>query len=95
MTEQPLFDATPIAAQLATKPVGLLKFAQLAGRNMLEVIPDETLRQKYVRGPLNIHYFCDPDIITELLVGKGRYFPKAKFTKDMKELWVSSEIFSV
>ncbi|WP_288941985.1 cytochrome P450 [uncultured Roseovarius sp.] len=83
MTEQPLFDATPIAAQLATKPVGLLKFAQLAGRNMLEVIPDETLRQKYVRGPLNIHYFCDPDIITELLVGKGRYFPKAKFTKDI------------
>ena len=63
---------------MSSSYVGLLKFAQLAGRNMLEVIPDETLRQKYVRGPLNIHYFCDPDIITELLVGKGRYFPTAK-----------------
>ncbi|GGH39655.1 Cytochrome P450 [Cribrihabitans marinus] len=50
---------------------------------MLEVIPAETLRQTYVRGPLNIHYICDPEIITELLVGAGRSFPKAKFTKDI------------
>ncbi len=50
---------------------------------MLEVIPAETLRQTYVRGPLNIHYICDPEMVTELLVGKGRSFPKAKFTKDI------------
>lgn len=76
-------DAIPIAAKLATKPVGLIEFAKLAGRNMLEVIPAETLQDTYVRGPLNIHYFCDPVIITELLVGAGRAFPKAKFTKDI------------
>ncbi|MCU4652002.1 cytochrome P450 [Roseibacterium sp. SDUM158016] len=73
----------PIAAQLAEGPVGLLRFAQLAGRNMLEVIPIETVRQTYMRGPLNIHYICDPEIVTELLVGEGRAFPKAKFTKDI------------
>lgn len=83
MHEQSLFDATPIAANLAERPVGLLQFARLAGRNMLEVIPAETLRQTYVRGPLNIHWICDPEMITELLVGQGRYFPKAKFTKDI------------
>ena len=77
------FEAIPISAKLATKPVGLIEFARLAGRNMLEVIPAETTRQTYLRGPLNIHYICDPEIITELLVGAGRRFPKAKFTKDI------------
>ncbi len=73
----------PIKAQLAEAPVGLLKFAKLAGRNMLEVIPIETTTQTYLKGPLNIHYICDPEIITELLVGEGRRFPKAQFTKDI------------
>jgi len=73
----------PVCAKLAEEPVTLLQFARLAGRNMLEVIPAETLRQTYVRGPLNIHYICDPKMITELLVGPGRAFPKAKFTKDI------------
>ena len=73
----------PVAARLAKKPVTLLQFARSAGRNMFEVIPAETLRETYVRGPLNIHYICDPEIITELLVGQGRSFPKAKFTKDI------------
>lgn len=76
-------NAMPIAAKLAQEPVGLLEFAKLAGRNMLEVIPAETLQQTYLRGPLNIHYLCDPEIITELLIGAGRRFPKAKFTKDI------------
>ena len=77
------FDVTPVSAKLAEKPVSLLQFAKSAGRNMLEVIPIETLHQTYLRGPLNIHYICDPEIITELLVGQGRAFPKAKFTKDI------------
>ncbi|WP_371224868.1 cytochrome P450 [Roseovarius sp. 2305UL8-3] len=83
MNEIPSSGATPIAAKLAVKPVGLLEFARLAGRNMLEVIPAETVQQTYFRGPLNIHYICDPAIITEMLVGAGRRFPKAKFTKDI------------
>ncbi|GAA6161202.1 cytochrome P450 [Ruegeria sp. HU-ET01832] len=74
---------TPVSAQLAEEPVTLLQFARSAGRNMLEVIPAETLRETYVRGPLNIHYICEPEMITELLVGQGRAFPKAKFTKDI------------
>lgn len=74
---------TPVAAKLAMNPVNLLAFAKLAGRNMLEVIPVETTQQTYLRGPLNIHYICDPEMITELLVGSGRRFPKAKFTKDI------------
>ncbi|RBI87638.1 cytochrome [Rhodosalinus halophilus] len=73
----------PVAAKLAEEPVGLLRFARLAGRNMLEVIPAETLRETYVRGPLNIHYIGAPAAVTELLVGRGRAFPKAKFTKDI------------
>jgi cytochrome P450 len=76
-------NTTPIAAKLAMKPVNILTFAKLAGRNMLEVIPVETTRQTYLKGPLNIHYICDPEIITELLLGQGRRFPKAKFTKDI------------
>ena len=83
MTGTKMGTQTPIAAKLALKPVGLLEFARLAGRNMLEVIPDETRRQTYFRGPLNIHYICDPEIITELLIGVGRQFPKAKFTADI------------
>ncbi|WP_171102432.1 MULTISPECIES: cytochrome P450 [unclassified Ruegeria] len=83
MTKMRQFDVTPVSARLAEEPVSLLQFARSAGRNMLEVIPAETLRETYVRGPLNIHYICDPEMITELLVGQGRSFPKAKFTKDI------------
>ncbi len=83
MTKMKQFDVTPVSARLAEKPVSLIQFARSAGRNMLEVIPAETLRETYVRGPLNIHYICDPEMITELLVGQGRSFPKAKFTKDI------------
>ena len=83
LTEVKQFNVTPVSARLAEKPVSLIQFAQSAGRNMLEVIPVETLQQTYVRGPLNIHYICDPDMVTELLVGPGRAFPKAKFTKDI------------
>lgn len=78
-TSRPL----PMAGKLADTPVGLLKFAKLAGRNMLEVIPQETTTQTYLKGPLNIHYICDPDMVTEFLVGSGRRFPKAQFTKDI------------
>lgn len=73
----------PVSAQLATKPISLIAFARLAGKNMLEVIPEATRHQTYLRGPLNIHYICDPEMITELLIGKGRKFPKAQFTKDI------------
>ena len=73
----------PVAASLATGPIGLIAFARLAGKNMLSVIPDETRHQTYLRGPINIHWICDPEIVTELLIGKGRHFPKAKFTKDI------------
>ena len=50
---------------------------------MLAVIPRETILQTYLRGPLNIHYICDPEMISELLLGEGRGFHKAKFTKDI------------
>ena len=73
----------PISAKLATKPINLIQFAKLAGKNMLEVIPIETTQQTYLRGPTNIHWICDPEIITEILVGKGKWFPKSQFTKDI------------
>lgn len=73
----------PKAARLAQKPIGLLEFARLAGRNMLEVIPDETRSELYLRGPARIHWICDPDMITEILLGRGRYFPKASFTRQI------------
>lgn len=73
----------PASAALATKPIGLIAFARLAGKNMLWVIPDETKHQTYLRGPVNIHWICDPEMITEILIGQGRTFPKAKFTKDI------------
>ena len=74
---------TPVSAALATEKIGLIGFAKLAGKNMLAVIPQETTQQTYLRGPANIHWICDPEIVTEILTGKGRYFPKAQFTKDI------------
>ena len=82
-SQSSLAEPIPISAQLATKPISLIAFARLAGKNMLEVIPEETKHQTYLRGPLNIHYICDPEMITELLIGRGRNFPKAQFTKDI------------
>jgi cytochrome P450 len=74
---------SPKVAKLASEPVRLLDFARNAGRNMLEVIPDETLFELYVRGPARIHWICDPEVVTELLLGPGRRFPKASFTKQI------------
>ena len=72
-----------IAAELAKNDVGLIDFARKAGKNIFSVIPDATRTQKYLRGPANIHYVCDPDMITDLLAGVGRQFPKSQFTRNV------------
>lgn len=77
------FAPTPKAADLATEPVGLIAMARKASENLLAVMPDETRHKTYVRGPGKIHYVCDPDMVTELLVGEGRTFPKASFTRSV------------
>ncbi len=73
----------PVAAPLATKDIGLIDFARKAGKNIFSVIPDATRTQSYLRGPANIHYVCEPDMITELLAGVGRSFPKSQFTRNV------------
>lgn len=73
----------PVAAKLAQGNVGLLDFARKAGTNIFSVIPDATQTQKYLKGPARIHYVCDPDMITELLAGVGRHFPKSQFTRNV------------
>ena len=83
LREMPASDVRPLAADLAKGKVGLIEFARKAGRDILSVIPEETLHETYLRGPANLHYVCDPEIITEVLVGKGRHFPKSSFTKNV------------
>ncbi|MFC2966904.1 cytochrome P450 [Acidimangrovimonas pyrenivorans] len=72
-----------VAAELATGDIGLIDFARKAGKNIFSVIPDATRTQTYLRGPANIHYVCDPDMVTELLAGVGRRFPKSQFTRNV------------
>ncbi len=72
-----------VSAELATSDVGLIDFARKAGKNIFSVIPDATRTQNYLRGPANIHYVCDPEMITELLAGVGRNFPKSQFTRNV------------
>ncbi len=73
----------PVAAKLASENISLIDFARKAGTNIFSVIPDATRTQKYLKGPANIHYVCDPDMITELLAGVGRNFPKSQFTRNV------------
>ncbi|KKN37399.1 hypothetical protein LCGC14_0763840 [marine sediment metagenome] len=73
----------PVAAQLAVDDVSLIDFAKKAGKNIFSVIPDATRTQKYLKGPANIHYVCDPEMVTELLAGVGRRFPKSQFTRNV------------
>lgn len=72
-----------VSAKLATTEIGLIDFARKAGKNIFSVIPDATRTQRYLRGPANIHYVCDPEMITELLAGVGRSFPKSQFTRNV------------
>lgn len=72
-----------VSARLATSKIGLVDFARKAGKNIFSVIPDATRKQVYLKGPGNIHYICDPDMITELLAGVGRAFPKSEFTRNV------------
>lgn len=72
-----------VAAELAGDDVSLLDFARKAGRNIFSVIPEATRTQTYLRGPANMHYVCDPAMITELLAGVGRHFPKSSFTHNV------------
>ncbi len=75
--------ARPVEAELARGDIGLIDFARKAGKNIFSVIPDATRTQKYLRGPAKIHYVCDPEMITELLAGVGRSFPKSQFTRNV------------
>ena len=72
-----------VSAELAGADVGLLDFAQKAGRNIFSVIPEATRHQVYLKGPANIHYVCDPEMVTDLLAGVGRHFPKSQFTHNV------------
>ena len=81
--QHPGHSVVPVTAPLATGDIGLIEFARKAGRNIFSVIPEDTLRHTYLRGPGNIHYVCDPDMIMEILVGKGRGFPKSSFTRNI------------
>jgi cytochrome P450 len=73
----------PVEASLATTDIGLWDFARKAGKNIFSVIPDATRTQTYLKGPANIHYVCDPEVVTELLAGVGRSFPKSQFTRNV------------
>ena len=80
----PVTDETQLVeADLAQDDVGLLDFAKKAGRNIFSVIPDATRTQTYLKGPANFHYVCDPEMVTELLAGVGRRFPKSQFTHNV------------
>jgi len=72
-----------VKADLAQGDIGLVEFAKKAGRNIFSVIPDATRTQTYLKGPANFHYVCDPDMVTELLAGAGRRFPKSQFTHNV------------
>lgn len=72
-----------VQADLAGSDVSLIDFAKKAGKNIFSVIPDATRTQTYLKGPANIHYVCDPDMVTELLAGVGRAFPKSQFTHNV------------
>lgn len=78
-------DCPPVAADLAQENVSLLDFVRHGGRNMFRVIPDATLTSPYVKGPHGIHWLCSPELVCAILHGKGRHFPKAKFTRDILE----------
>jgi cytochrome P450 len=73
----------PVQAEMATGQVSLLGFVRRAGQNLLSVIPEETKRKRHVRGPARLHYVCDPDIITAILVEHAAVFPKSQVTKNI------------
>lgn len=76
-------DQKPVESEMATTPPSLLRFAARAGKNLLSVIPIETKRELYVKGPARIHYVCDPDKITRILVKDAANFPKSAVTKNI------------
>ncbi|WP_050929804.1 cytochrome P450 [Aestuariivita boseongensis] len=81
---RPATDPGPLVqADLATEDVGLVDFAKKAGKNIFSVIPDATRTQTYLKGPANMHYVCDPEMVTDLLAGVGRRFPKSQFTHNV------------
>lgn len=73
----------PIEAEMAQRSIGLLGFAKQAGHNLLSVIPEATKQNLYVKGPAQIHYICDPEKISEILVGQAANFPKSQVTKNI------------
>ncbi len=73
----------PIQAEMATGPVGLWHFVRRAGHSLLSVIPAETQEALYIRGPARIHYLCDPDLISRVLVSEAATFPKSQVTKNI------------
>jgi cytochrome P450 len=73
----------PVQAEMAKGKVSLLSFLRHAGENLLAVIPEETKKKRYVRGPARLHYVCDPAVITAILVEHAAIFPKSQVTKNI------------
>ena len=91
----PLSPGYPPRVALARKPLGILRSAMTARRNVLELIPELAVRQPMVSGTLGIrwHMVMDPEALKRVLKDRVEDYPKSTVTRMILEPAIGDSLF--
>lgn len=85
----------PVKARLNKKPLGIVKTAMTARRNVLEIIPELALYQPIVSGKAGsrFHMIMDPESLRHVLKDRVEDYPKSLTTKLVLKPAIGNSLF--
>ena len=85
----------PVKAQLATRPLGIMRLVRNARRNVLEIIPELATRQPMVSGRTfkRWHMVMDPPGLRRILRDRSEDYPKAEVAKNIVRPAIGDSLF--
>ncbi|MGB0900294.1 cytochrome P450 [Halocynthiibacter sp.] len=86
---------TPVQIPLVTEPWGILQTLRTARRNVLEILPELTVKQPIVSGTTGKrwHMLCDPEGLRQVLKDRVEYYPKSLVTRNMLRPAIGDSMF--
>ena len=87
---------TPVKVPLVTQPMGVWESLQTARRNVLEILPEITVKQPIVSGKTAIvkwHMVMDPKALRRMMLNELDNYPKSNVTKNILEPAIGDSLF--
>ena len=85
----------PVHVPLVTQPLGLLGSLRAARRNLLEILPELSVKQPIVSGKVGVrwHMLMDPEAIRQVLLDRVADYPKSDVTKNLLRPAIGESLF--